>query len=149
MENSFLNKDINTPVYTISVAAKLLNIHPRTIMKYEREGLIKPHRNIQNNHRLFSESDLRWISCIRDIVHKEGINLKAIKYLLNRIPCWGMQKCEMSVRENCSAYRNFTKACWEVMDGICMQGNGNCEDCDVFKMTRTHSTVVKKNRTEN
>ena len=34
----------DVPIYPISVAAKLLDVHPRTLRIYEDAGLIKPER---------------------------------------------------------------------------------------------------------
>ena len=45
------------PVFIISVAARLLAMHPQTLRKYEREGLIAPSRTT-GNLRLYSDDDL-------------------------------------------------------------------------------------------
>jgi hypothetical protein len=45
------------PVFIISVAARLLEMHPQTLRKYEREGLIAPSRTT-GNLRLYSDEDL-------------------------------------------------------------------------------------------
>ncbi len=41
------------PVYVISVAAKLVNLHPQTLRHYERMGLVTPSRS-EGNVRLYS-----------------------------------------------------------------------------------------------
>ena len=33
-----------TPVYVISVAARLLDVHPQTLRNYERAGFLRPTR---------------------------------------------------------------------------------------------------------
>ena len=138
--------DDNVAIYPISVAAKFLEVHTRTLIKYENEGLIKPARNPQNNHRLFSKTDLQWIECIRKIVHKEGINLKSIKYMLTRIPCWSLKRCRISKREKCSAFKHFTKPCWEILDGICQKDSkAKCETCNVFKAAKENKEFVTRN----
>ena len=35
---------LDKPIYTISVAAEILAVHPRTLMMYEHLGLVVPHR---------------------------------------------------------------------------------------------------------
>ena len=45
-------------VYIISVAARLLEMHPQTLRKYERVGLISPFRT-GGMLRLYSEEDMR------------------------------------------------------------------------------------------
>ena len=48
---------INEPVFVISVAARLVEMHPQTLRKYEREGLIAPSRTV-TNLRLYSDQDI-------------------------------------------------------------------------------------------
>ncbi len=43
--------------FVISVAAKLLNVHPQTLRYYERAGLIEPSRS-RGNMRLYSARDI-------------------------------------------------------------------------------------------
>jgi len=90
-----------TPVYSISVAAQILNVHPRTLRIYEDEGLIKPAR--QGNRRVFSQNDVIWIGCIRKMIHEEGISIPGIKKLLRFAPCWEITDCSREVCESCTA----------------------------------------------
>ena len=90
-----------TPVYSIGVAAQLLNVHPRTLRIYEEEGLIKPARN--GNRRIFSQNNLTWITCIRKMIHDEGISIPGIKKLLRYAPCWEITDCPREVCEPCTA----------------------------------------------
>ena len=90
-----------TPVYSIGVAAQLLNVHPRTLRIYEEEGLIKPARN--GNRRIFSQNNLTWITCIRKMIHDEGISIPGIKKLLRYAPCWEITNCPREVCEPCTA----------------------------------------------
>ncbi len=90
-----------TPVYSIGVAAQLLQVHPRTLRIYEDEGLIKPARN--GNRRIFSQNDVTWIGCIRKMIHDEGISIPGIKKLLRYAPCWEITDCPREVCESCTA----------------------------------------------
>ena len=72
------------PILTISVAAKLLNIHPRTIMLYERTKLFTPHRT-NTQRRLFSDKDLEDLQFINFLTHQKGINLQGVKAVLEAI----------------------------------------------------------------
>ena len=45
-------------VYVISVAARILEMHPQTLRKYERLGLINPARTV-GMLRLYSQDDIR------------------------------------------------------------------------------------------
>ncbi len=90
-----------TPVYSIGVAAQLVNVHPRTLRIYEDEGLIKPARN--GNRRIFSQNDIIWIGCVRKMIHDEGISIPGIKKLLRYAPCWEITDCPREVCESCTA----------------------------------------------
>ena len=74
----------NEPVLTISVAAKLLNIHPRTLMLYEKTKLLTPYRT-NTQRRMFSVKDLNDLQFIKFLTRQEGINLRGVKFLLEAI----------------------------------------------------------------
>ena len=44
-------------LYVISVAARRLEMHPQTLRKYERAGLVRPARTV-GRLRLYSEEDI-------------------------------------------------------------------------------------------
>jgi MerR family transcriptional regulator/heat shock protein HspR len=71
-------------ILTISVAAKLLNIHPRTIMLYERTKLFSPHRT-NTQRRMFSAQDLDELQFIKYLTTRKGINLQGVKVVLEAI----------------------------------------------------------------
>lgn len=91
----------DVPIYPIGVAAKLLNVHPRTLRIYEQEGLIKP--TLVGNRRMFSADDIQWITCLRTFIHKEGISIPGLKKLLDYIPCWEVAGCPAAIHERCAA----------------------------------------------
>lgn len=72
------------PILTISVAASLLGLHPRTLMLYENVGLISPHRT-ESNRRLFSQKDLEELQFIKFLTRKEGINLQGVRFMQEAI----------------------------------------------------------------
>jgi MerR family transcriptional regulator, heat shock protein HspR len=69
------------PILTISVAASLLQLHPRTLMLYESAGFIKPHRT-GTQRRLFSAKDLEDLQFVKYLTKDIGINLQGVKHLL-------------------------------------------------------------------
>lgn len=89
------------PLYPIGVAAKLLNVHPRTLRIYEDEGLIQPSQI--RSRRMFSANDIQWISCIRRLIHDERISVAGLKRLLDFAPCWEIAGCPEETNEACSA----------------------------------------------
>lgn len=74
----------NEPILTISTAAKLLNIHPRTIMLYERTKLFTPYRS-NTQRRMFSVKDLEDLQFIKFLTKQRGINLQGVKVMLEAI----------------------------------------------------------------
>lgn len=91
----------DVPVYPIGVAAKLLNVHPRTLRIYEKEGLVQP--TLVGNRRMFSADDIQWITCLRTFIHEEGISIPGLKKLLDFIPCWEVAGCPAEIHERCAA----------------------------------------------
>jgi len=75
---------INEPILTISVAAKLLGLHPRTLMLYEKEGLTAPHRT-GTQRRLYSIADLDHLQFITHLTQHKGINIRGVKIVLQAI----------------------------------------------------------------
>ncbi|MFQ5905553.1 MAG: MerR family transcriptional regulator [bacterium] len=69
-----------TPVYVISVAAKLVGVHAQTLRLYEREGLVEPSRS--GNRRLYSENDIRRLRYICYLTRQKGVNLSGVKLIL-------------------------------------------------------------------
>ena len=66
------------PVFIISVAARLLQMHPQTLRKYEREGLIAPSRT-RGNLRLYSDEDLDRLRQVKYLVGDRGLNLAGVQ----------------------------------------------------------------------
>ena len=69
-------------VYIISVAARILEMHPQTLRKYERLGLINPERT-GGMLRLYSREDIRKIFLIRHLMHNLGLNLAGVEFALS------------------------------------------------------------------
>jgi MerR family transcriptional regulator/heat shock protein HspR len=69
------------PVFIISVAARLLEMHPQTLRKYEREGLIAPSRTT-GNLRLYSDEDLDRLRQVKYLVNERGLNLAGVQMIL-------------------------------------------------------------------
>ncbi len=69
-------------IYFISVAARMLDMHPQTLRKYERLGLVRPSRTI-GSMRLYSRSELERLRLIKRLVDEAGINLAGVQRLLS------------------------------------------------------------------
>jgi MerR family transcriptional regulator/heat shock protein HspR len=68
------------PVYVISVAARLADMHPQTLRIYERRGLVSPSRN--KKRRLYSETDIEQLKFIQKLTQEEGVNLAGVKRII-------------------------------------------------------------------
>ena len=68
--------------YFISVAARILGMHPQTLRKYERLGLVRPSRTI-GSMRLYSRGELDRLKIIKRLVDDGGINLAGVQRLLS------------------------------------------------------------------
>ncbi|MEO2065824.1 MerR family transcriptional regulator/heat shock protein HspR [Thermovibrio guaymasensis] len=73
--------DKDTPVYMISIVAKIAGVHPQTLRFYENEGLIKPSRT-QGKTRLYSERDLVRIKRIVSLTRERGVNVAGTHVIL-------------------------------------------------------------------
>ena len=67
--------------YSISVVAKMFEVHQQTIRMYEKEGLITPKRSAGNT-RLFSEEDVDRLEEVIYLTHKLGVNLAGVEMIL-------------------------------------------------------------------
>ncbi|MEB3196955.1 MAG: helix-turn-helix transcriptional regulator [Candidatus Sericytochromatia bacterium] len=68
------------PLYIISVAADLVNMHPQTLRLYERRGLVAPKR--QGKNRLYSQSDIERLQYIQQLTQELGINLAGVEKII-------------------------------------------------------------------
>lgn len=71
-------------VYIISVAARILDVHPQTLRKYEKLGLINPGRTL-GMLRLYSREDIRKVRLIQHLAGHLGLNLAGVEFALNMV----------------------------------------------------------------
>ena len=68
-------------LFFISMAAEMLGMHPQTLRKYERLGLVRPSRTI-GSVRVYSREELERLRLIKHLVDELGINLAGVQRLL-------------------------------------------------------------------
>ena len=73
---------LDQDLYFISMAARLLGMHPQTLRKYERLGLVQPTRTL-GSMRLYSREELERLRLIKRLVDDGGINLAGVQRLLS------------------------------------------------------------------
>jgi MerR family transcriptional regulator/heat shock protein HspR len=99
------NKRDKEPVYIISVAARLADVHPQTLRIYERKGLINPAR--VHNRRCYSEADIERCRLIQELTQEMGVNLAGVKMILEmRKRMEGMRKRVTSLEEELEAMKD-------------------------------------------
>ncbi len=89
-----LLKDKDEPIYTISIAAKLVRpvpkaqlgsevkpIHAQTLRMYDRLGLVKPRKVGKN--RFYSDRDIERLQQIQHFTQDNGINLPGVAFIFS------------------------------------------------------------------
>ena len=69
-------------LYVISVAARLVELHPTTLRKYERVGFLEPSRT-PGRTRLYSHEDIRRLRQIKHLVEEREMNLAGVQMALD------------------------------------------------------------------
>ena len=99
-------------LYIISVAARLLAMHPQTLRKYERAGLIHPPRTI-GKLRLYSEQDIARLRLIKHLVDDLGMNLAGVELVLDLLGRISQAKQRIAALE---AQRDFRRVVAQEFD---------------------------------
>jgi len=66
----------------ISVAARRLGMHPQTLRKYERIGLVRPSRTV-GSMRVYSRAEISRLRMIKHLVDDLGVNLAGVQLLMS------------------------------------------------------------------
>jgi MerR family transcriptional regulator/heat shock protein HspR len=82
--NSYTRSDtrMKGEFYLISMAAQMLDMHPQTLRKYERLGLVRPVRT-GGSMRVYTRDELDRLRLIKTLVDEGGINLAGVQRLLS------------------------------------------------------------------
>lgn len=73
--------DPDTPIFSVSVAAALADMHPQTLRSYDRMGLVVPQRT-KGGGRRYTPRDVNRLRLIQRLSQAEGINLNGIKRIV-------------------------------------------------------------------
>ena len=88
---------LQSDLYFISMAARLLDMHPQTLRKYERLGLVRPTRTL-GSMRVYTSDELERLRLIKHLVDELGINLAGVQRLL--LVAEAMQRIRPLMDEN-------------------------------------------------
>ena len=81
IDNEQMNFDPVIGVYTISVVSDMISMHPNTLRKYDKHGLVRPS-STDGRRRLYSETDLLRLQIIKLLTERYGLNLEGAKLVL-------------------------------------------------------------------
>ncbi len=76
------NHESDEPIYVISVAARLVEMHPQTLRYYERAGLLKPIRS-SGKIRLYSPREIEKLRKIARLTNELGVNLAGVEIIID------------------------------------------------------------------
>lgn len=71
----------HAPLFVISVAAELADMHPQTLRQYDRMGLVTPRRQ-GGRHRRYSPHDIDQLRQIQQL-SQEGVSLEGIRRVID------------------------------------------------------------------
>src|SRR5512141_2764289 len=72
--------DFEQPIFVISVAAELADMHPQTLRQYDRLGIVSPSR-APGQSRRYSQRDVNMLREVQRL-SQEGVSLEGIKRIL-------------------------------------------------------------------
>ena len=75
-----MNIDPYSPIFVISVAAELAEMHPQTLRQYDRLGIVKPSR-APGRARRYSQHDVDMLREVQRLSH-EGVSLEGIRRIM-------------------------------------------------------------------
>ena len=103
-------------LYVISVAARLLEMHPHTLRKYERAGLVRPSRTV-GMLRLYSEEDIIRLRLIKHLVGDLGLNIAGVELALGMFNQMLKMKSELNQSEK-NDLKNHIETCLDEMFSV-------------------------------
>jgi MerR family transcriptional regulator/heat shock protein HspR len=107
--------ELDQDLYFISMAARMLGMHPQTLRKYERLGLVQPTRTI-GSMRLYSREELERLKLIKRLVDDAGINLAGVQRLLSIAEV--IQRLRPLMRDDALSARDTRKRVTQELDEL-------------------------------
>lgn len=102
-------------LFFISMAARMLGMHPQTLRKYERLGLVQPTRTI-GSMRVYSRDELERLKLIKRLVDDAGINLAGVQRLLEIAQV--VQRLRPLMREDALSARDARRRLTQELDEL-------------------------------
>jgi MerR family transcriptional regulator, heat shock protein HspR len=96
-------------LYVISVAARLVELHPTTLRKYERVGFLEPSRT-PGRTRLYSLDDIHRLRQIKRLVEEREMNLAGVQMALDLTELLGQISTALDQAHDVAALRRRVQA---------------------------------------
>ena len=113
------------PLYCISTAAELMDVHPETLRVWERHGLVNPAR--RRGQRCYSDADIQRLLFIRHLIDRWGLNLSGVQAYIQLYPCWENDRCP-SLR-SVESQVPHARPCWRRPQDSCTSSLMDAELC--------------------
>ena len=126
------------PLYSMKVVTQRTNLDANLIRHYERQGLIKPYRDPDNNYRLFTLDEIEWLERINRLIHEVGINIEGIKLFLTLDPCYSKPDFPKDIKERCAIYQNKKYPCWYYIKPTPENPDIECYKCPQYILAKRH-----------
>lgn len=97
------------PLYCISTAAEMMDVHPETLRVWERHGLVTPAR--RRGQRCYTDADIQRLLFIRYLIDRWGLNLSGVQAYVRLYSCWENDRCP-SIRR-AGNQLSHAKPCWK------------------------------------
>lgn len=125
------------PLYCISTAAELMDVHPETLRVWERHGLVKPAR--RRGQRCYSDTDIQRLLFIRHLIDRWGLNLSGVQAYIQLYACWENDRCP-SLRSVESRVPH-AKPCWRRPHDSCTSSLMEPELC---RSCGRHTNAIRR-----
>ena len=107
--SSALNRQAHDALYVISVAARLVELHPTTLRKYERVGFLEPSRT-PGRTRLYSLEDIHRLRQIKRLVEEREMNFAGVQMALDLTELLGEISTALEQAQDVAALRRRVEA---------------------------------------
>ncbi len=124
----------DSPTLSIGEVAEILKISVETIRLYERKGLLLTSKT-DGHQRVFSESDVERIKCIRTAINEHKISIEGIRRIQSLVPCWEHIQCPAEQREKCPAFLRTDAGCWTFKEKENDCSTRDCRSCKVYQLS--------------
>ena len=126
------------PKFGMKAVSKKTGIENNLIRHYEKQGLIKPYRDPENNYRIFTGDEVEWLIRIKKLINEIGFNIQGIRVLLTLHPCWEASNCPDKIRDTCNVFNKKSMPCWfyDCELECCLEKE--CYHCEYYIKARQH-----------